>query len=203
LLEFSARSSGAASTILTIASIAVFLILFDVLLYWTHRAHHHVPFLWRFHAVHHSPRDLDALHNYVHPVEQLVRYFSVGLPLSFIVQIDEQQFYLVFTLLAVQNQLSHMNVPLNFGIFGNVLVDNRHHFIHHSSDPKHFNRNYAGIFSFTDRLFRTFEPAGVTLPTTGFSNNDIPRTLWEFILARKAAVASTRRRSRPLSQPVL
>ena len=31
----------------------------DLVQYWTHRAYHEIPFLWRFHAVHHSAEYMD------------------------------------------------------------------------------------------------------------------------------------------------
>jgi sterol desaturase/sphingolipid hydroxylase (fatty acid hydroxylase superfamily) len=36
------------------------LVLVDLWMYWWHRINHSVPLLWRFHAVHHSDRELDA-----------------------------------------------------------------------------------------------------------------------------------------------
>lgn len=198
LLSLPAGADPVASSLFTFAMAAFFLVVYDVLLYWTHRAHHHVPVLWKFHAIHHSPRDLDVLHNYLHPVEQLIRYFSVALPLNFLVQIDQEQFYLIFTFLALQNQLTHMNAPLHFGPLGKVLVDNRHHFIHHSSERSHFNRNYAGIFSFTDRLFGTFHAPGPMLPQTGFSTEKQPVCLGDFIFARTAPRPSPAPASIPL-----
>jgi len=40
--------------------------------YWAHRISHHVPFLWRFHAVHHSAEKLDFLVNArAHPVDMV------------------------------------------------------------------------------------------------------------------------------------
>ncbi|NIR61800.1 MAG: sterol desaturase family protein, partial [Gammaproteobacteria bacterium] len=35
------------------AGLALDLLLLDFLIYWWHRANHEVPFLWRFHEVHH------------------------------------------------------------------------------------------------------------------------------------------------------
>ena len=35
------------------------LLVADLVQYWTHRAYHEVPFLWRFHAVHHSAEYMD------------------------------------------------------------------------------------------------------------------------------------------------
>ena len=35
------------------------ILLFDVLVYWTHRFYHEIPVLWKFHAIHHSTEHLD------------------------------------------------------------------------------------------------------------------------------------------------
>lgn len=169
----------------TFAAVGVYLIAFDFLLYWAHRAHHAIPILWKFHSVHHSAHDLDALHNFVHPVELLVRYFVIAIPLGLIVQIDQFQFYALFAFLAIQNQLNHMNVPVNFGVLGAVFVDNRHHFIHHSRERRHHDRNFAAIFSFTDRIFGTYAaPAAGALPKTGFDACERPSRLSDYLLAR-------------------
>ena len=178
-----------------LAATAVYLLAFDILLYWTHRAHHRIPFLWKFHSVHHAPDDLDALHNFVHPVELLVRYFTIVLPLSLLVQIDQFHFYVVFAFLAIQNQLNHMNVPVNFGILGVVFVDNRHHFIHHSRESAHYDRNFAPIFSFTDRLFGTYEPpVPGPLPNTGFGRDGRSSRVIDYLLARDMAPGAADRR---------
>jgi sterol desaturase/sphingolipid hydroxylase (fatty acid hydroxylase superfamily) len=43
------------------AKVLVAILLGDLLTYWGHRLQHRVPFLWRFHAVHHSSTTLDWL----------------------------------------------------------------------------------------------------------------------------------------------
>src|SRR5690606_31057729 len=47
--------------------------LFDLAAYWAHRWSHEVPFLWRFHSVHHSSEHLDWVSGFrVHPVDGAV-----------------------------------------------------------------------------------------------------------------------------------
>jgi sterol desaturase/sphingolipid hydroxylase (fatty acid hydroxylase superfamily) len=141
--------------------------------------------LWKFHAVHHSPEDLDAFHNILHPVELWVRYFMVGIPLNLIVQPNPDQHYFVFAFLSLQNQLTHMNVPLNFGRMGALLVDNRYHFLHHSSDPSDFNRNFGGMFTIFDRLFGTYKnPLAGPLPSTGLGNDRQPMRFRNYLFAK-------------------
>ena len=44
--------------------------LFDLAGYWTHRWYHEVPQLWRFHAIHHSPEDMDWVSGFrAHPFD--------------------------------------------------------------------------------------------------------------------------------------
>ena len=45
-------------------------LLFDLAVYWTHRFYHEVPFLWRFHQVHHSTEHLDWVSGFrTHPLD--------------------------------------------------------------------------------------------------------------------------------------
>nr|MDT0666787.1 sterol desaturase family protein [Micromonospora sp. DSM 115978] len=64
------------------AQFCVVLLLADLANYAGHRALHEVPVLWRFHAVHHSSRDLDWLStSRGHPVDQVVNLVAVFAPL--------------------------------------------------------------------------------------------------------------------------
>jgi len=49
--------------------------------YWGHRASHHIPFLWRFHAIHHSAEHMDWLVNTrAHPVDMVFTRLSGLVP---------------------------------------------------------------------------------------------------------------------------
>src|SRR5204862_1034520 len=56
--------------------------LSDLFIYWGHRLQHRVPFLWRFHSVHHSAEHLDWLAAYrEHPLDTIYTMGLVNLPL--------------------------------------------------------------------------------------------------------------------------
>jgi sterol desaturase/sphingolipid hydroxylase (fatty acid hydroxylase superfamily) len=56
-------------------------LLVDLMSYLSHRASHRVPWLWRFHAVHHSPRKVHWTSTArLHPVNDLVTYVALILP---------------------------------------------------------------------------------------------------------------------------
>lgn len=161
------------------------LFLTDLLHYWAHRAHHRFALLWKFHAVHHAPRGLDALHNFSHPIEQSARWFIVAVPIGLLPGADA--YSLPAALLAfhqLQNHLLHMNGRIHFGPLNRVIADNRYHFIHHSRDPRHFNSNFAAIFPVIDRMFGTWTRPGRELPETGLGGRSAPSTFAGYLLAR-------------------
>ncbi|HEX8623464.1 MAG TPA: sterol desaturase family protein [Allosphingosinicella sp.] len=161
------------------------LFLTDLLHYWAHRAHHRFAFLWRFHAVHHAPRGLDALHNVTHPVEQLARGLVVALPIGLLPGADAYSLPAAFVAFyQLQNHLLHMNAPIHLGPFNRVIADNRYHFIHHSREPDHFNKNFAAIFPVIDLMFGTWQRPGRALPETGLDGQLVPSTLAGYMLAR-------------------
>ncbi len=161
------------------------LFLTDLLHYWAHRAHHRFAFLWRFHAVHHAPRGLNALHNVTHPLEQVARGLIVALPIGLLPGADAYSLPAVFVAFyQIQNHLLHMNGPIHFGPLNRVIADNRYHFIHHSRDPRHFDKNFAAIFPVIDLMFGTWEKPGRSLPETGLDGKLAPSTLAGYMLAR-------------------
>jgi len=185
-----AGSAGPVATTLQTALFFLLAIAFaDLLRYWVHRAQHAVPLLWKFHAVHHGPEDLDVLHNFTHPIEKVTNLLLITVPTATLVGADGGTLFLLAGFFAIQGQLLHMNVPLHYGRFAAILADNRFHFVHHSRDPADFNTNFAGVLPVYDRLFGTYRaPRGETLPPTGLASWDGAAGLADYLLARRAGV---------------
>ncbi|HEX8525528.1 sterol desaturase family protein [Allosphingosinicella sp.] len=185
---FDFTDSGSPSWLRT-AQMAVLLLITvlatDFFQYWAHRSFHRFRFLWKFHAVHHSPRDLDVLHAFQHPVEAAATWFLVALPLgALIAGVDAGQFSLLAAFFLVQSHLAHTKAPVHLGPLGGLLVDNRFHFIHHSREPRHFDRNFAAIFPVFDRIFGTYcKPEPGPLPKTGLGDRLPPQRLSHYFLA--------------------
>lgn len=166
------------------------LMVADFIRYWLHRATHQIAILWRFHAIHHSVRDLDVLHNITHPLDHAARFLLVAVPSAFLIPAGAGDLYLFAAFLTIQAQLIHMNVPIHFGVFGNLICDNRYHFIHHSMDARDHNRNFAGLFPVFDMMFGTYrKPAAGALPATGLAGQEPPTTLGEYLLARRGSAS--------------
>jgi sterol desaturase/sphingolipid hydroxylase (fatty acid hydroxylase superfamily) len=137
------------------AQVVLALLLADLVEYWLHRAMHEVPVLWRFHAIHHSSPQLDALAgSRVHAMETLVTRGMVALAFA-LVGVSFTAVLIFGALITLQATLIHANVNLRYGWLEQVLVSPRFHHWHHASDREAIDTNYAGTFSWLDTLFGT------------------------------------------------
>lgn len=152
----------------------------DLLGYWFHRAQHR--FFWRWHAVHHSVRELNALSSYHHVSEAAFRILLLTVPTSLITADAGVVLPAVAIALSLQQTYLHSPTRANFGGFRRIMADNRYHRIHHSLDPRHFDRNFAVITPIWDVLFGTaYWPAKDEWPDAGLAEIDEPRTMREYL----------------------
>jgi len=133
-------------------------LLMDLTFYWWHVANHRVPFLWRFHNVHHIDPDLDASTAFrfhagevaLSTVFRVVQVSAIGL---------SAWTFAVYELVFQANTLfHHSNVRLPIRIerlLNLVMVTPRMHGIHHSQVHRETDSNYSVVFSWWDRLHRT------------------------------------------------
>ncbi len=123
--------------------------------YWSHRASHTVPWLWRFHAVHHSIEEMDWLAAArLHPIDQVFRQSCVFVPL-YILGFSKGSFAGVLVLFTFQAIFIHANVRFTFGPLRWLVATPGFHHWHHSNDPRHYNSNFAGELPLLDALFGT------------------------------------------------
>ena len=123
--------------------------------YWAHRATHTVPFLWRFHKVHHSIEEMDWLAaGRLHPLDQVFTRTCVVAPL-FVLGFSRATFgaFLVFT--ALHAIFIHANVRFSFGPLRWVIGTPEYHHWHHSNEPQARNTNFAGEMPLLDAIFGT------------------------------------------------
>ncbi|WP_315760059.1 sterol desaturase family protein [Sphingomonas sp. Y38-1Y] len=171
---------GSASLWIVIAVAVATTALYDFFFYWCHRFQHR--FLWRWHAVHHSVRELNTVNAYHHVSEPVVQSILIILPMSLVVADSGAAPTIVVALVAAQSWLIHSASRLHFGPIAAVLVDNRFHRIHHSVDPQHFDRNFGAFTTLWDRLFGTaWMPRTDEWPDTGIAELDQPRSVGEWV----------------------
>jgi sterol desaturase/sphingolipid hydroxylase (fatty acid hydroxylase superfamily) len=127
----------------------------DLAQYWTHRAYHEIPFLWRFHAVHHSAKTMDWLAgSRQHVLEIVFTRVCVLAPL-FVIGFSEGVINAYILVVGFQAVLNHANVHLPWGPLKYLIVTPDFHHWHHSSDDEAIDRNYAAHYSFLDYVFGT------------------------------------------------
>jgi sterol desaturase/sphingolipid hydroxylase (fatty acid hydroxylase superfamily) len=122
-----------------------------------HRAYHNLPFLWRFHAVHHSSREMDWLAgSRIHFVEIVLTRSAVLLPLIAL-GFAPGAINAYVILVGLQAVLAHANLGLNFGPLEYLLVLPRYHHWHHARDRDYVDVNYAIHLPLIDMLMGTFK----------------------------------------------
>lgn len=127
----------------------------DLAQYWTHRAYHEIPFLWRFHAVHHSAKTMDWLAGSRQHVLEIVATRVCVLAPLFVIGFSEAVINAYILIVGFQAVLNHANVHLPWGPLKYFIVTPDFHHWHHSSDDEAIDRNYAAHYSFLDYLFGT------------------------------------------------
>ena len=136
----------------------------DLVQYWTHRAYHEVPFLWRFHAVHHSTKVMDWMAgSRLHLLEVIATRVSI-LGALYVLGFSKPVMDTYIVIVGFQAVFNHANVSLPWGPLKYVVVTPDFHHWHHSSDRAALDRNYAAHFSFLDYLFGTAVRADRAFP---------------------------------------
>lgn len=143
--------------------------------YLAHRMTHEVPWLWRFHAVHHSIEEMDWLAAArLHPVDQVFVKSVTILPL-YVMGFTAQTFGVYLALVALQAIFVHANVRFRFGPLRWVFSTPEFHHWHHAAEPQAFNKNYAGQLPLLDLLFGTLYMPRKRMPERYGISEPVPR----------------------------
>ena len=146
------------------AQFVVSFLLMDLMFYWWHVANHRIPFLWRFHNVHHIDPDLDVSTAFRFHVGEVA--LSAGFRVVQVGAIGLSPWMFAIYELAFQANTAfhHSNLRLPIRVerpLSRLLVTPRMHGIHHSQVRDETNSNYSVVFSWWDRLHRTL---GLNVP---------------------------------------
>ncbi len=127
----------------------------DLVQYWTHRAYHEVPLLWRIHAVHHSVKSMDWLAgSRQHILELLITRTLVLAPI-YVLGFSKEVIDAYIIIVGFQAVFNHANVSVRLGPLRYIIVTPNFHHWHHSQDVEALDKNYAAHFAFLDYLFGT------------------------------------------------
>jgi sterol desaturase/sphingolipid hydroxylase (fatty acid hydroxylase superfamily) len=136
------------------------MLLYDFLGYLAHNLQHKLPFLWRFHRIHHSDNHLNVSSSLrFHPVDVIVAQLIsssiivvlIGMPITAFVIYGS----IALPLLIMQH--SNVRFPRKLEqIVSLVFATPGWHKIHHSSEQKQTDSHYGDVFTFWDRIFGTW-----------------------------------------------
>ncbi|MBC7605053.1 MAG: sterol desaturase family protein [Ramlibacter sp.] len=137
------------------AGVLLIVLVADLVQYWTHRAYHEVPVLWRLHAVHHSVKSMDWMAgSRQHILELLITRTLVLAPI-YVLGFSKEVIDAYIVIVGFQAVFNHANVSVRLGPLRYLIVTPNFHHWHHSQDKEALDRNYAAHFAFIDHMFGT------------------------------------------------
>jgi sterol desaturase/sphingolipid hydroxylase (fatty acid hydroxylase superfamily) len=154
-------------------------LLLDYTLYVWHRMNHLMPFLWRFHAVHHVDLDLDSTTGVRFHFGELSLAAGFRAAQVLLLGVDGGTLRLWQQMLVLSVIFHHSNLELPIEIERRLVrfvVTPRMHGVHHSTRSDEMDSNYSSLLSWWDRLHRSLRldvPQGsITIGVPGFSRRD-------------------------------
>ncbi len=152
-------------------------LLIDLTIYWIHRMSHEVPFLWRFHAVHHSTIHLDWVSGFRnHPFDgvfgapAIAFLIGAGVPLQITGALAVIQF--------VTGAWAHLDVRWRLRPLHRLVLTPDFHHWHHANEHDAHNSNYAGLLPVWDQLFGTYFMPAERRPSSYGIDEPMPLGVW-------------------------
>jgi sterol desaturase/sphingolipid hydroxylase (fatty acid hydroxylase superfamily) len=137
----------------------IFFIVSDFVQWNTHRLLHRSSFLWNFHKVHHSVKEMGfATHLRYHWMEPIVYKSLLYIPIAIIGGFDAQDVAIVHFLSIAIGHLNHANLGWDYGVLKYVFNNPKMHIWHHAKVlPTHvgYGVNFGLTLSLWDYLFKT------------------------------------------------
>jgi sterol desaturase/sphingolipid hydroxylase (fatty acid hydroxylase superfamily) len=158
--------------------------LTDFVQYWVHRMFHRVPFLWRFHAVHHSAQCMDWMAGArMHFLEILVLRGTTVIPMI-ILGFDQSAVNAYLLIVYLYATFVHSNLGFRFGFLEKFLVTPRFHHWHHGIEREAIDVNFSVHSPLYDILFGTHHmPEKNRWPEGyGIKSHPMPKGYWRQFL---------------------
>lgn len=159
------------------------LIIKDFIEWNVHRQLHKRSFLWEFHKLHHTIRELDWIGNFrFHWMEIVFYKIALWIPLA-ILGVDAKTALAVAVFSLSIGHLNHSNLNISWGPLRYIFNSPRMHVWHHDVDMHYpYGQNFAIVFSAWDWIFRTaWLPKDKSMPDKlGFKGDEsFPKRLFK------------------------
>ena len=148
--------SGLIGALPLVVQVPAILLVADFTQYWVHRTFHVVPFLWPFHAIHHSIEEMDWLAgSRLHLVDVIVTRGLTYVPI-FVLGFSERALMVYVFIVAAQATFIHANVRWEFRRARRLVATPAFHHWHHSAEADAIDKNFAVHTPVWDILFGTY-----------------------------------------------
>lgn len=182
-LGVTGTQTGTNTVLATLGLTVSLFVVNDFFRFFMHYLMHKIPFLWEFHKVHHSAEVLNfATVDRFHPVDNMFAAFGImtgtavvngvfigffGDDLTVITFAGANIYWAVFSMIG--GVLRHSPIWLSFGPrIERWIISPAMHHIHHSENPRHFDKNFGGSLSIWDRIAGTlYIPDGPEVTSVG------------------------------------
>jgi sterol desaturase/sphingolipid hydroxylase (fatty acid hydroxylase superfamily) len=153
----------------------LYLVASDFALYWIHRGFHR-GFAWKYHAVHHAPKDVEWISAArFHPVNLALGTAAVDIAFL-LAGVSPNIFIVLGPFATITSCMVHANLNWTFGPLRHVFVSPVFHRWHHARDVQ--GRNFASTFSLWDVMFGTYYmPQGALPKRYGIDDDAMPEGL--------------------------
>lgn len=155
------------------------LFLADFTQYWVHRMFHQIPFLWRFHSIHHSVKEMDWLAgSRLHLGDIVVTRGLTLIPL-FILGFRQEALHAYLVFIAFWATFLHVNIHFQFPRLQKFFAMPIYHHWHHAAEAEAIDKNFAVHLPIIDRMFGSFYlPEGRWPSVYGLKGAQVPEDYW-------------------------
>ncbi|EZH74759.1 sterol desaturase [Aquimarina atlantica] len=173
LIDISSLSTG--------VQLLLFFIVLDFVQWFTHILLHKYPFLWKFHKIHHSVKEMGfAAHLRYHWMENIFYKPLKTIGVMVLGGFEPEQAYIVHFLAITIGHFNHSNIKITWGPFKYILNNPVMHLYHHSyALPKNsYGVNFGISLSLWDYIFKTnYIPEDSGTVALGFPGDEkIPKS---------------------------
>lgn len=158
-----------------LVALLLFFIVSDFVQWNTHRLLHNSNFLWNFHKVHHSVKQMGfAAHLRYHWMEPIVYRTLLYVPMALIGGFSIQDVFIVHFVAITIGHLNHANLGWDYGFFKYIFNNPKMHIWHHSKEmPIKNGANFGISLSIWDYIFKTnYIPKNGRDNELGFENDE-------------------------------
>lgn len=142
-----------------VPAVILSMVLFDLWMYWWHRFLHVIPFLWRFHRMHHSDPTMNVTTALRFHIGELILSSVIRWGIFYVIGMTLGTLLMYETLMMPVIYLQHSNwyFPSRIDrVYRLVFASPWMHWVHHSDYQPETDSNYGTILSCWDRLFGSY-----------------------------------------------